>query len=566
MQTNESGFGGLGGFGGFGGFTHDDLVAGSATSQQLETTSKAAKRRSGGGGTDYADYAVDGSDTHDAALAKKQRVHFIKEVGEGTVAKRQFDRTYRESPYWQRLLTGNLEDGLVSKRAPSAPCYLGEFPTGQLRTGVAHGSNCPAYGGMHAWMAEELDGVGVCPIPVLLGVGPPTDDGQPPNGGRATDPGCKRYRFWWHSHRVNVTEAELSDQHLFPYTTRAEVWALLLAHFRSHNPDFEPARDIPLAWRLTPGLWDSDHHQLSLQSTATSKNADEWLLNRLNAAIEQASLLGEALDSKTAYDIRHYGLIPSGRTLEEVQQLREGRLLTNTPPHILSRMMNMTPMATARDPVGDNTTPRKARSIIMHGWNRWQILVMLRSFDPIPDEPIVVLDLFAGMGTGFLAAVDTPKIVAAPRVLWISVEIDRDSAWLHYNSVFAEATQDAFEGHLEWLSYCDIENGGFRKELTVNVDSYDEDPPEMLDYKKSVQRMVRRLGTGAWWLKAAKIRDLLQSTGVPKRNVLVLNGSPCDDCSGNNPKRQGRHGARSQLFKYGPIVYNLVKTAKINYK
>jgi site-specific DNA-cytosine methylase len=209
-------------------------------------------------------------------------------------------------------------------------------------------------------------------------------------------------------------------------------------------------------------------------------------------------------------------------------------------------MMNMWPTKTKRDPISDSVTPRKARILVMQGWNRWQILVMLRSFDPIPGKPVVVFDLFSGIGTGFLAAIDTPKITSAPRVTWISIEKDRDASWLHYNSARATVTQDAFDGDIEFVSYVDIETGWIRSDLAIASDK--------------TRDLIARMGhEGAWWIDPTKVSDLLHTLGVPRRNVLVLNGSPCDDCSGNNPRRKGKDGVRSQLFRFGPMVYSAIQ-------
>ena len=182
----------------------------------------------------------------------------------------------------------------------------------------------------------------------------------------------------------------------------------------------------------------------------------------------------------------------------------------------------------------------------MQGWNRWQILVMLRSFDPTPGKPIIVFDLFSGMGTGFLAAIDTPKITAAPRVTWISIDKDNDGSWVHYNSARAKVTRDVFQGDLEFASYRDIETGGIRLDLSITS-------------TKTAQLLEQMGHDGAWWLNTHKVNDLLHTLGVSKRNVLVMNGSPCDDCSGNNPRRQGKDGARSQLFRFGPQVYSSIQ-------
>jgi hypothetical protein len=205
----------------------------------------------------------------------------------------------------------------------------------------------------------------------------------------------------------------------------------MLRFVRLHNDGIDPTIDLPLAWRLSPDLWDADKQRCHTQAASTTKQADECHLNRLNALIEAASVIGEPLDSQSIRDIRHYGLVPTGRTVDEVVHKRDGRLITNAPTVLLTHMMNMWPTKTKRDPISDSVTPRKARILVMQGWNRWQILVMLRSFDPIPGKPVVVFDLFSGIGTGFLAAIDTPKITSAPRVTWISIEKDRDASWLH---------------------------------------------------------------------------------------------------------------------------------------
>ena len=121
---------------------------------------------------------------------------------------------------------------------------------------------------------------------------------------------------------------------------------------------------------------------------------------------------------------------------------------------------------------------------------------MLRSFDPVPDEPVLVLDLFSGMGTGMLAATDTPKITGASHVIWVSVEKDDDVALLHYNSARAAITSQVF-GELkravvvQWLAI--FNDKVLSKMLGLRSTEYgksNESPSDILDLQVIFQEPV----------------------------------------------------------------------------
>ena len=456
-------------------------------------------------------------------------------------------RLFQENKHWRCLQTGTLADGIRHLEQPDTdqPCYIGEFPPGALKRNTDHGTNCRSYAEMHVWICDSLESMDVHPLPVLLGVG----------AGTGPEPGCNRFRFWWHSHAVLVTNQELTDRQMFPYASQSDIWALLKRSFRTQTPGFRPGEHLPLAWRLNPALWDAKKQRMQVQRTSSSMRADEQHLNRIDSALHAASLAGVAVHNSVATDIRRLGIVPTGRTVQQITETRTGRLVTNASTELLTVMMNMWSTSAHRDPIGDYVTPRKARSAVMHGWNRWQILVMLRSFDPVPDEPVLVLDLFSGMGTGMLAATDTPKITGASHVIWVSVEKDDDVALLHYNSARAAITSQVFGERLQWLSYRDIETGGLRTDMRVKANAVTSAVDDELLCTLGHQT--------AWWLDRSAVRRLMRVAGVRARNVLVMNGSPCDDCSGNNPWRQGIKGSRSQLFRFVPIVYCNAKNDKV---
>ena len=132
------------------------------------------------------------------------------------------------------------------------------------------------------------------------------------------------------------------------------------------------------------------------------------------------------------------------------------------------------------------------------------------------DEPILVLDLFSGIGTAMWVAL---PMLADTMLYWVSVEKDEHKASNQYL-----IARQAKQQQLNYVSFDNITQAEAHARPDT-VGNHDALPGEI----------------GPWLRKLA-------SHITSKHNILVLVAPPCNDCSGNNRIRKGVDGDHSKLI------------------